>query len=291
MRIGIFPNLVKRECAAIVQQIIKICEDKGIAYYLPAYISESRQTTYQRIPPEHLRPRMTIYQSIDVALVLGGDGTILKMSKQFAEAGVPVCGVNLGSLGFLYEVETKMLSQRIQDILDGHYFIEDRMMLHSELCYDDGMIQTLPPALNDIVIGHGNVGKLIRVDMSINGHFIQQYPGDGIIVATATGSTGYTFSSGGPIVSPNVPCIMVTPICPHLLLKVPLVLSDADEISFTSANSRNSVRVSVDGVMDQEILRTMTLHVRKSEHVLKLIRFNQNYFYSNVFKKMMGNES
>ena len=91
------------------------------------------------------------------------------------------------------------------------------MMLHSELCYEDGLVQSLPDALNDIVIGHGNVGKLIRIDLSINGHFIQQYPGDGLIVATATGSTGYTFSSGGPIVAPSVPCIMVTPICPHLL--------------------------------------------------------------------------
>lgn len=290
MRIGIFPNLVKRECAAIVQELIRLCEARGVEYYLPAYVGESQQPAYQLISPEHLRPRMTIYSSIDIAMVLGGDGTILKMSKQFASAGIPICGVNLGSLGFLYEVETKTLGQRIQDILSGHYFIEDRMMLHSELCYEDGMIQTLPEALNDIVIGHGNVGKLIRVDMSINGHFIQQYPGDGIIVSTATGSTGYTFSGGGPIVSPRVKCIMVTPICPHLLLKVPLVLNDTDQISFTVANSRNSVRVSVDGMMDQELMRNMTLKVCKSEHVLKIIRFNQNYFYTNLFTKLMGND-
>ena len=192
MRIGIFPNLVKRESAAIVQQMIKICEKHGIEYYLPAYVSESRQPAYQRIGAEHLRPRMTIYSTIDVALILGGDGTILKMAKQFAEADVPVCGINLGSLGFLYEVETKNLEKRMEDILAGRYFLEERMMLHSELCYEDGLVQSLPDALNDIVIGHGNVGKLIRIDLSINGHFIQQYPGDGLIVATATGSTGYT---------------------------------------------------------------------------------------------------
>ena len=290
MRIGIFPNLVKRESAAIVQQMIKICEKHGIEYYLPAYVSESRQPAYQRIGAEHLRPRMTIYSTIDVAMVLGGDGTILKMAKQFAEADIPVCGINLGSLGFLYEVETKNLEKRMEDILAGRYFLEERMMLHSELCYEDGLVQSLPDALNDIVIGHGNVGKLIRIALSINGHFIQQYPGDGLIVATATGSTGYTFSSGGPIVAPSVPCIMVTPICPHLLLKVPLVLRDDDQVSVTVANSRNSVRVSVDGMMDQELMRNMTLQVRKSDHVLKIIRFNKNYFYSNLFTKMMGND-
>ena len=83
---------------------------------------------------------------------------------------------------------------------------------------------------------------------------------------------------------------MVTPICPHLLLKVPLVLRDDDQVSVTVANSRNSVRVSVDGMMDQELMRNMTLQVRKSDHVLKIIRFSKNYFYSNLFTKMMGND-
>lgn len=290
MRLGIFPNLVKRESAAFVQQLIKICEQYGIEYYFPAYVSESLQPVYQRIAAEHLRPQMTIYNTIDIAIVLGGDGTILKLSKQFASAGVPICGINLGSLGFLYEVETKNLAKRIQDLLEKRYFLEERMMLHAEMSYEDGMVQTLPEALNDIVIGHGNVGKLIRVDMSINGHFIQQYPGDGIVVATATGSTGYTFSSGGPIVSPKVHCIMVTPICPHLLLKVPLVLSETDQVSFTVANSRNIVRVSVDGMMDQELMHNMTLRINKSSNVLKIIRFNPNYFYTNLFTKLMGND-
>lgn len=290
MRIGIFPNLVKRECAGIVQQIMTICREKGIEYYLPAYVRESMQPLYQRIGPEHLRPQLTIYQFIDLALILGGDGTILKMSKQFAESGIPICGINLGSLGFLYEVETSLLARRMDDIAEGRYFVEERMMLQGELRYEDGTVQTLQPALNDIVIGHGNVGKLIRVDMSINGQFIQQYPGDGLIVSTATGSTGYTFSSGGPIVSPQVKCIMITPICPHLLLKVPLVLSEEDELSFSAANSRNSVRISVDGMMEQELQRSSVLNVRKSANVLKILRFNQHYFYSNVFKKMMGTE-
>lgn len=290
MRLGIFPNLVKRESAVLVQQLIDLCEQYGVEYYFPAYVSESFQSVYQQIREEHLQPQMTIDNFIDVALVLGGDGTILKLSKQFAKTGIPICGINLGSLGFLYEVETKKIAERFRDLLAGNYFLEKRMMLHAEMCYADGMVQKLPEALNDIVIGHGNVGKLIRVDMSINGDFIQQYPGDGIVVATATGSTGYTFSSGGPIVSPKVHCIMVTPICPHLLLKVPLVLSETDRVSFSAASSRNVVRVSVDGMMDQELMHNMTLHIRKSDDVLKIIRFNSNYFYTNLFTKLMGND-
>lgn len=132
-------------------------------------------------------------------------------------------------------------------------------------------------------------GKPIRIDLSINGHFIQQYPGDGLIVATATGSTGYTFSSGGPIVAPSVASWsrLSARIC---CWKAPRSCAMTTRCSVTVANSRNSVRVSVDGMMDQELMRNMTLQVRKSDHVLKIIRFNKNYFYSNLFTKMMGND-
>lgn len=289
MRIGIFPNLVKKESSQIVGNVIELCEKYEQPYYLPAYVGQSTQDYYHDLSAEHLRPYLTLFNSIDVAMVLGGDGTILKLANQFAKCGVPICGVNLGSLGFLYEVETKTLEQRFRDVLEGRYFIEERMMLHAELASEDGTVQVLPEALNDVVIGHGNVGKLIRVDMSINDSFIQQFPGDGVIVATPTGSTGYTFSAGGPIVSPDVHCLMVTPICPHLLLKVPLILSNKDTISFSVANSRNGIRISVDGMMDQEFMKNMTLYIRESDNTLKIMRFNKNYFYKNLFSKMMGN--
>lgn len=126
--------------------------------------------------------------------------------------------------------------------------------------------------------------------MSINGYFVQQYPGDGIVVSTPTGSTGYTFSAGGPIVPPHVKGMMVTPICPHLLLKIPLVLSDEDRLSFSVKDSRNVVRISVDGMTDYEFARNMILHIRKSTAHLDFIRFDGGYFYANLFKKMRGAE-
>lgn len=290
MRVGIFPNLVKKESAALVRQLIGICEKYDAEYYLPAYVGQSTQHVYASIKPEHLRPHLSIFDTVDVAMVLGGDGTILKLAKKFAGTGIPICGVNLGSLGFLYEVEGKSLESRFADILNGHYFLEERSMLHSELHYDDGLVQILPTALNDIVIGHGNVGKMIRVDMSINGRFVHQYPGDGLLVSTPTGSTGYTFSAGGPIVAPNVKCLLVTPICPHLLLKVPTVLNENDTISFSVTNSRNVVRISVDGMMDLEFMKTMVLEVRKSDKKLTFMRFNENYFYNNLFTKLISAE-
>jgi NAD+ kinase len=288
MKIGIFPNLVKEKSAPLARELMELCRQYGVEYYLPQEVSSEENVGFMDIPAEHLKSREDIFQLIDLALVLGGDGTILKLANEFANCGVPICGVNLGVLGFLYEVEKETVRERFKDLLSGNFFIEERMMLHSELVDGNGVVQTLPPALNDLVIGHGNIGKLIRLDMYINDDFIRQYPCDGIIVATPTGSTGYNFSSDGPIVSPSVPCLLVTPICPHLLLKVPLILSDTDCISLTAASHRNSIRISVDGMMDLEFLRGTKIRVRKARRTLKLIRFNKSYFYTNLFTKLMG---
>ena len=269
---------------------MSLCKENGCEYYVLYYEEESDHAVYTGIGKEHLLSGEKIYDRIELAFVLGGDGTILKSARHFASRGIPVCGINLGSLGFLYEVEAADLASRFADILAGRYFKEERIMLAGELEYADGMIQRLPDALNDVVIGHGNVGKLVRVDMSINGYFVQQYPGDGIVVSTPTGSTGYTFSAGGPIVPPHVKGMMVTPICPHLLLKIPLVLSDDDRLSFSVRDSRNVVRISVDGMTDYEFACNMILHIRKSTAHLDFIRFDGGYFYANLFKKMRGAE-
>ena len=287
MRVGIFPNLAKDESGAQACELIALCEQYQVDYYLPDEVLNSGREVFLSIDSKHCLSSSDIFNSIDVAMVLGGDGTILKLAKEFAGCGVPICGVNLGSLGFLYEVETGTLEERFKDIMEGRYFLEDRSMLHADICHEDGSVQSLPEALNDIVVGHGTVGKMVRVDMYINGSFIQQYPCDGIIVSTSTGSTGYNFSSGGPVVSPEVPCLLVTPVCPHLLLKVPLIVNEKDLISFKTENSRNSTRISVDGMLDLELTQNMTLRIRKSKRTLKLMRFKKNYFYKNLFTKLM----
>ncbi len=284
MRIGIFPNAAKKDSARLAARIIECCRDYGCEYCVACCEDRADGAGVRLCSDE------TVYDHIDMAFVLGGDGTILKGARAFASRRIPVCGINLGSLGFLYEVEGNDVEARFADIMAGRYFEEERIMLSGELIYADGMVQPLPDALNDVVIGHGNVGKLVRVDMSINGYFVQQYPGDGIVVATPTGSTGYTFSAGGPIVPPHVKGMMVTPLCPHLLLKVPVVLSDDDELSFSVQDSRNVVRISVDGMTDFEFVGDMTLRIRKSAATLRFIRFDKGYFYANLFKKMRGAE-
>ena len=155
MRIGIFPNLVKEESAPLVHELMELCLQYQVDFYLPEDVRNGKQSIFKEIPEAHLKPRGIIFNSIDVAMVLGGDGTILKLAREFAGSGVPICGVNIGSLGFLYEVETESLKNRLKDILEGRFFIEERMMLQADLCLEDGSVQIMPEALNDIVVGHG----------------------------------------------------------------------------------------------------------------------------------------
>jgi len=289
MVIGIFPNFAKLTCPVVVKQIVELCRTNHVEYYLPDDLDYSSLDIEPPVEAEHFKARGDILRTADVAMMLGGDGTILNLSKEFAYYDVPICGVNLGSLGFLYEIGPDDLSRRFQDILQGRYFVEDRMMLRSRLFYPDGNVEELPVALNDVVIGHGNIGKMIRVDMYVNGCLIQRYPSDGVIVSTPTGSTGYNLSSSGPIVAPLVHCLLVNPICPHLLQKVPLMFHENDRISFTATHSRNSIRISVDGMTDIEFDPTAMLCVDKSPQTLKFLRFEENYFYQTLFPKLLGN--
>lgn len=288
LRIGIFPNLTKPECGLWIPSFIQLCEKHGVDVVLPSYVLESTQAIYRSIDAAYYQPCDELMPTIDIAFILGGDGTVLKMARSFALAQVPVCAVNFGSLGFLFEVEPTEVEHWLTRILAGDYHIEERMMLSAALCEGENVSKVLPMALNEIVIAHGNVGKMVRIDVYIDGHFVQQYPGDGIIVSTPTGSTGYSFSGGGSIVAPQVKCLMVTPICPHLLLKTPFILDEQAVLTFSSAPSRNSVRISIDGMTDQELPRTVSLRVSRSDYALKMIRFTEKYFYTNLFTKLAG---
>lgn len=288
MIIGIFPNLVKPKSESAAKKLIDLCRFYNVSYYLPADLHGMKLPLFSSVEPEHYLPRSEMRSTIDIAMSIGGDGTVIKLAKEFAGCDVSVCGVNMGSLGFLNEVEPDSLQTRFLDLMRDRYYVEERMMLHGRIVYDDGRVTDLPDALNDIVIGHANVGKMIRVEMSINDSFIQEYPADGVIISTPTGSTGYNLSSGGPIVSPNVRGLLVTPICPHLLQKVPILLDEEDELSFMARHSRNRVRISVDGMTDLDFTKKMVLHVGKSEKKAKLLRFKKNYFYETMFPKLIG---
>jgi len=208
---------------------------------------------------------------LDFAVCLGGDGTMLKASTFLAPAGIPVLGVNLGSLGFLAETNPEDCCAFIDKILEEGFQIEERIMLSVKITKDRKTVAHT--ALNDCLIHSGNNGRVITVSVKVNGYFLADYVGDGLIVATPTGSTAYSLAASGPIVHPHLSVFLLTPICPHTLTQRPMILSTGHtlELSADASTVREKPILSIDGQTSYPLNPGDRITVSLSEHPLKLI--------------------
>lgn len=217
----------------------------------------------------------------DLALVFGGDGTIMKTAHITAPMGIPILGINLGKVGYMAELdsdETNMLSEYFR----GNYHTQERMMLTVTDC--NGAKHT---ALNDAVISLGPSAKMITVTLDSNGETVAKYYGNGVIVSTPTGSTAYSLSAGGPIVSPSISCLVVTPICSHSLSARPMIFDDEGilTVTNTSVNETNCV-LCVDGIDIITVKYGESIQIEKSDLKTKFIRLRNDGFYKILGKKM-----
>ncbi len=225
----------------------------------------------------------------DCVLALGGDGTVLQAVHEMQGREIPLLGVNLGTLGYMTEVEPVNLPHALDRLLKGDYKTEHRMML-------SGKVITHPDAedewaLNDIVITRSGPMQIINYRVYVNGLFLHEYNGDGVIITTPTGSTGYNLSAGGPLVEPCAELIMLTPICPHTLNHRSIILSSADTIEIEVTPSRvgrsQSVEVNFDGNRRIPLSPGDRIRIVKSARNTEFIRINQESFLETLHKKMM----
>lgn len=199
-------------------------------------------------------------QRVDLAVVLGGDGTLLSVARELVSAGVPVIGVNQGRLGFLTDIPFGALDPLLTQVLDGHYQEEPRALLSSVLLRN-GVSVAETFAVNDVVVSKGARGSMVELEVYVDGQFVYGLRADGLIVATPTGSTAYALSTGGPIVHPALGALVLAPICPHTLSNRPIVLSDQSRIDIVlvrgpSANVNFDVQASLDLQEDDRIVIT-----------------------------------
>jgi NAD+ kinase len=221
--------------------------------------------------------------SAELVIAFGGDGTMLRVARLAIGTGVPVLGVNMGGKGFLAELELSQLDQ-IPRFLRGEFEREERMALDAELLRG-GEIISSDVAINDVVISGG--GKVIDVTTFGDGHRISRFTGDGVIVATPTGSTAYSMAAGGPIVEPTAHNIIITPICAHVLESKPYVLVSDRRVSIdVGLGKRNPAYMSVDGVERAAVESGDTLNVRKSERTVCFARLAHRSFYKKVSEKL-----
>lgn len=225
--------------------------------------------------------RCTDASSCDAVLSVGGDGTFLRANAYAVQLQLPILGVNMGTVGFLAEVEWEQMSGACQRLADGDYTIEERMMLRAEL---DGKSWY---ALNDVVLSRGGYSRLIGVNASVSGEAVGPYIADGLIVSTPTGSTGYSLSAGGPIVYPEVECILLTPICAHSLQHRPVIAAPTQRIELCLDHDHtHAVQGSVDGQQAFVLSPGQRLCITRSEKKAKFIEMHSRGFFSTIRIKL-----
>lgn len=224
--------------------------------------------------------RRTIGRQCDLAIVVGGDGTLLNSARSLVDFQVPILGVNLGRLGFLVDVSPTEFDAQLDQILAGHYREEHRSLLHAQITREASII-TEAVALNDVVVHKNNVARMVEVEAFLDGRFITAYRADGLIIATPTGSTAYALSCGGPIVHPSLETMLLVPICPHTLTQRPLLLSAEGivELHISPTSSSSEILVTCDGQIRLDISPNDRVMIRKKRRRLRLLHpVDYDYF-------------
>ncbi|MGE5401899.1 MAG: NAD(+)/NADH kinase [Ignavibacteriales bacterium] len=276
MIIGIVPNTAKENITGVVALFAKRLRENGFDFVISNnFKPDKHETTGELEHATYLEPE-ELYQQSDMIASIGGDGTMLHTAFQARHSDTPILGVNFGKLGFLAEFEMSRLDIFLQEIKNGEYSIEERMVLEGicSVCENKNLF-----AINDIVIDKGGWPKMIDLSLRVDDDYVTTFAADGLILATPTGSTGYSLSTGGPIVTPLADVITMSPISPHSLTMRPLVLASTHKIHINVSSMHTTVQINCDGQRVYSYKPPLDIVVYKSPQKIKLVHtFSTNYF-------------
>ena len=256
---------------------------------IASYIRENGKNCYisQNDENGHIIPD-SVPEHIECGLVLGGDGTLIRAAREMNASDVPLLGINMGTLGYLTEVEIQDYKAVLDRLFSEKPNIEERMMIRGSV--NDSISDI---ALNDIVVSREGELRIVHFDIYVNGELLNSYNADGIIISAPTGSTGYNLSAGGPIVSPTAKMMVLTPICPHALNKSSIVLSKEDRSEIVIGESRYDRKeravVTFDGANTVPLSTGDTVRIQCADEVTKLIKVSKKSFMKTMREKMKGN--
>ncbi|MEA4888355.1 MAG: NAD(+)/NADH kinase [Clostridiaceae bacterium] len=279
MRIGLYANPDKDRAYQITSHAAALIHRMG-AVGVIGY--QYQDTPLAAVPGVELGE----YGSCDRLICLGGDGTFLSAVHLPGCEDIPIIGVNLGSVGFLHEIMPEHLEEALDQLINGSYNLEQRMMLEVA-CYDteQNLIES-GFALNDAVISRGGKSRILTLDLMINQERVDRIPGDGVIVSTPTGSTAYSLSAGGPIIHPELQLLLITPICPHTLHNRSYIATDSSRVVVRIGDYPYQALLAIDGRQEIDICSGWSVVITKSERTLKLIRLGHDHFYATLPQKI-----
>lgn len=284
MRISVIVNLSKKKAISCAREIAVLMLSHNTEVCMLSQCSKH----FKGLQITYFDTINKLVSAGDIAVTVGGDGTIIHTAKYSAGAGKPLIGVNVGRLGFAADVESDEIGSLVQ-LLDGNYYTENRTLLDVEVVKNNKSEHYL--SVNDAVIARGQLSRIIDIKLSLDGEEISKYRADGLLFSTPTGSTAYSLSAGGPILAPQMDCILMTPVCPHSLYSRSVLFSGNSVLSVkVDIPSECCCFMTIDGEKNVEILTDDEVIICKSELSLQLISLNKRNFYKRLNEKLKERE-
>lgn len=278
-KIGFVTNIEKDPTLQETKKMVDFVLKKGCGVYVSENFSDVHPDVIATSSSE-------MYKSVDFVVVIGGDGTILRVARSAAIFDTPILGINFGTLGYLADVEKINAIDAIEKVLNGDFTIENRMML--EPYVERGCVShEINLALNEVCITNSVCSRMIKLSVEVNGEYFDTFRADGIIVSTPTGSTAYNLSAGGPILSPHTELMTITHICPHTLYARPFVIDGNDVVRIRVQSNYNNVQMSCDGQSTVQMKNDDVIIVKKSRYVTRIIKTTNMNFYDILRRKMV----
>ena len=281
MIISLFANLNIEEIESITRQALAVLKETDCKVYL----SNDFKSVIDDIHSDFL-PENEIMKACDVAIVIGGDGSTMKAAKNAAIHGKPTLGINAGRLGFLSGIEKNEL-QLLKKIAEGDYRADERIMLKAEIT-ENGSVTDTFHCLNDAVLSRGDLARLIDINITSDGRDLMNVRADGVIISTPTGSTAYSLAAGGPILSPDLNCFVITSICPHSIMDRSTVVNSSDRLTVdVSSDVNNNSFLTCDGEPPIRLSENSKVVVSLSPYKARLIKLKPDNFYEVLKKKII----
>ncbi len=278
-RVGLFGNPLKSDLPDAVRTIGDLCSSAGVEVFASEDLAGGVPSSISILPNEDL------IEKVDVVIALGGDGTMLRASRVLGLSGVPLLGVNLGSLGYLTDVPLEELSAAVEQLIAGKFHIDTRSRVYCSVWREGNKIATAG-ALNDLVVNMGPLPRALDMELLMDGDSLGRFLGDGIIVSTPTGSTAYNLSAGGPICQSTVNCLLVAPICPHSLGMRPLIVASDTKIELLLHHTGEGAVLTADGQRTNTLASGDRLAFREAHREVNLVKFPDSSFYRVMRHKL-----
>ncbi len=272
MIIALFRNQLIRQSKNLAVGIREFLTNQGIR----VVTEDSEAEEIGAHPLSTVKPH-----EIQFIISLGGDGTILKLLHQHDNLEAPVLGINMGHLGFMADVQISDVYPSLQDLISGAYIVEERLMLQGETLQKEGCF-----AINDLVVHRALNPSLVEIAIHVNGLYLNTFEADGVIIATPNGSTAYSLAAGGPILSPTLEAIVITPICPHTISNRPIVLTADQEIQIQYLSDYQPVEIRADGLTSFSLSTGEVFHITRSKKKFKLVSLLRQDYYSTLRTKL-----